>query len=425
MTNKTLLEAARRVMPGGAFTTYVLDEDVDFVVRNGKGSKVYDVDGREYIDCVNGSGPMLIGHAHPEVVSAMRDAVECPSNFYLLNEKGIELAEQLVAAIPCAEQIKYGVTGSDATLYAMRIARAFTGRSKILKFEGGFLGGNDYALMSMGPVGHLPDFPTPRPDSAGIPRVLENEVLIAPFNDLQTVKSIVAGAQQDIAAIIVEAQQRCIEPLPGFLEGLRSICDANGILLIFDEVVTGFRLAWGGAQERYNVVPDLATYGKVIGGGMPLSAVAGREEILRLANPRSPADPRKCFTGSTTCGNAVAATAGIATLKVLSEPGTYARLNQIGDSFRAGVAEIFARRGVPGQAIGAGPLSQIVLTDRPVVDYRSSVSGDLALQRKLTTAMVRGGVLTHGKFYFSLAISDDDITRILNVLDDSITSILS
>jgi glutamate-1-semialdehyde 2,1-aminomutase len=425
MTNKTLLETARRVMPGGAFTTYVLDEQVDFVVKSGKGSKVYDVDGKEYIDCVNGSGPMLIGHAHPELVKAMHEAVECPSNFYLLNEKGIELAQQLVDAIPCAEQIKYGVTGSDATLYAMRLARAFTGRSKILKFEGGFLGGNDYALMSMGPSGSLPDFPTPRPDSAGIPQVLENEVLIAPFNDLQTVQSIVAGASREIAAIIVEAQQRCIEPQVGFLEGLRAICDANGILLIFDEVVTGFRLAWGGAQARYNVIPDLATYGKVIGGGMPLSAVAGREEILRLANPRSPADPRKCFTGSTTCGNTVAATAGIATLKVLSGPGTYARLDQIGDSFRAGVAEIFARRGVPGQAIGAGPLSQIVLTDRPVVDYRSSVSGNLALQRKLTTALVRGGVLTHGKFYFSLAISDEDISRILNVLDDSITTILS
>ncbi|GAB3627525.1 aminotransferase class III-fold pyridoxal phosphate-dependent enzyme [Pandoraea terrae] len=425
MTNKTLLEAARRVMPGGAFTTYVLDEEVDFVVRTGKGSKVYDVEGKEYIDCVNGSGPMLIGHAHPELVAAMHDAVECPSNFYLLNEKGIELAEQLVAAIPCAEQIKYGVTGSDATLYAMRLARAFTGRSKILKFEGGFLGGNDYALMSMGPQSPLPDFPTSRPDSAGIPKVLENEVLIAPFNDLQTVQSIVASAPQEIAAIIVEAQQRCIEPRPGFLQGLRSICDANGILLIFDEVVTGFRLAWGGAQERYNVMPDLATYGKVIGGGMPLSAVAGREEIMRLANPRSPADPRKCFTGSTTCGNAVAATAGIATLKVLSQPGTYARLDEIGDRFRTGAAEIFARHGLPGQAIGTGPLSQIVLTDRPVIDYRSSVSGDLALQRKLTTAMVRRGVLTHGKFYFSLAISDEDISRILNALDDSITSILS
>ncbi len=410
-------------MPGGAFTTYVLDEEVDFVVRNGKGSKVYSTEGVEYIDCVNGSGPMLIGHAHPEVVEALKEAVECPSNYYLLNEKGIELAEMLVHSIPCAEQIKYGVTGSDATLYAMRLARAFTGRSKILKFEGGFLGGNDYALMSMSPSGPFPDFPRSRPDSAGIPKVLEDEVLIAPYNDLEAVNEIVAAAGGEIAAIIVEAQQRCIDPRPGFLEGLRSLCDRSGILLIFDEVVTGYRLAWGGAQERYRVTPDLATYGKVIGGGLPLSAVAGREEILRLANPRSAADPRKCFTGSTTCGNHVAAVAGIATLKVLSQPGTYARLNEIGDRFRAGAGEIFQRHGIAGQAIGSGPLSQIVLTDAPVTDYRSSVSGDLRLQRKLTMALVSRGVLTHGKFYFSLALSNDDIDRVLSALDDAVSSV--
>jgi glutamate-1-semialdehyde 2,1-aminomutase len=421
---KTLLAAAHAAMPGGAFTTYVLDDEVDLVIRKGKGSKVYDVEGKEYIDCVNGSGPMLLGHAHPDVVSALRTAVECPSNFYLLNEKGIELAQMLVAAIPCADQVKYGVTGSDATLYAMRLARAFTGREKILKFEGGFLGGNDYALMSMGPVAPQPDFPTPRPDSAGIPRALEREVLIAPFNDLDAVESIVAGSGDEIAAIIVEAQQRCIDPKPGFLEGLRALCDAHGTLLIFDEVVTGFRLAWGGAQERYNVKPDLGTYGKVIGGGLPLSAVAGRRDVMQLANPRGP-DPRKCFTGSTTCGNSVAATAGIATLDVLSRAGTYERLNEIGDRFREGAAEIFARRGVPGQAIGSGPLSQICLTDVPVVDYRTSVSGDLKLQRKLMTAMVRRGVLTHGKFYLSLATSNDDIDRIHSVLDDSLRSILN
>lgn len=421
----SLLAAAHEAMPGGAFTTYVLDDEVDMVIRRGEGSKVYDVDGKEYIDCVNGSGPMLLGHAHPEVVAALRVAVECPSNFYLLNERGIELAQMLVAAIPCADQIKYGVTGSDATLYAMRLARAYTGRDKILKFEGGFLGGNDYALMSMGPAAPQPDFPVPRPDSAGIPKSLEQEVLIAPFNDLAAVKHVVEHAPGQIAAIIIEAQQRCIDPKPGFLEGLRGLCDAHGILLIFDEVVTGFRLAWGGAQERFSVTPDLAAFGKVTGGGLPLSAVAGRRDIMQLANPRSAPDPRKCFTGNTTCGNTVAAAAGIATLNVLRRPGTYERLNEIGDRFRAGASEIFARREIPGQAIGSGPLSQICLTDVPVIDYRTSVSGNLRLQRRLMTEMVRRGVLTHGKFYFSLATSNDDIDRIHSVLDDSLQCILN
>jgi len=424
MTQMTeLLAAAHAAMPGGAFTTYVLDEEVDLVIKTGKGSKVYDVDGKEYIDCVNGSGPMLLGHAHPEVVSALRTAIECPSNFYLLNERGIELAELIISASPCAEQVKFGVTGSDANLYAMRMARALTGRSKILKFEGGFLGGIDYALMSMSPPSPQPDFPRARPDSAGIPSVLIEEVLIAPFNDLDAVEAIVATAGPSIAAIIVEPQQRCIDPRPGFLEGLRSICDRHGIILIFDEIVTGFRLAWGGAQERYGVVPDMATYGKPIGGGLPLSAVAGRRDIMQLANPRGSADPRKCFTGNTMCGNAIAATAGIATLNVLKRPGTFERLNAIGDRFRSGAAEVFNRHGVPGQAIGSGPLTQICLTSTPVVDYRTSVSGNLALQKKLTTALVRRGVLTHGKFYFSLATTDEDMDRILSAMDEAVREI--
>lgn len=420
---KEMLAAAHAAMPGGAFTTYVLEEEVDLVIRTGRGSKVYDVDGKEYIDCVNGSGPMLLGHAHPEVVSALREAVECPSNFYLLNERGIELAELIISASPCAEQVKYGVTGSDANMYALRMARAFTGRSKILKFEGGFLGGIDYALMSMSPPTPQPAYPRARPDSAGIPSVLIDEVLIAPLNDLNAVEEIVATACNDIAAIIIEPQQRCIDPKPGFLEGLREICNRNDILLIFDEIVTGFRLAWGGAQERYGVVPDLATYGKPIGGGLPLSAVAGRRDIMQLANPRGAADPRKCFTGNTMCGNAIAATAGIATLKVLSRPGTYERLNAIGDAFRVGAADVFRRHGVPGQAIGSGPLTQICLTGTPVVDYRTSVSGDLAKQKKLSTALVRRGVLTHGKFYFSLATTDADMERILTAFDEAVREV--
>ena len=421
---ENLLEVARRVMPGGTFGSFALDHEVDCVIKRGIGSKVYDVAGREYIDCVNGSGPMLIGHAHPDVVTALHKAVEWPSNSYLLNETGIELAAYLVDAIPCAEQIKYGVTGSDSTLNAMRLARAFTGRDKILKFEGGYLGGNEYALMSTRPSEPLTAFPRSKPDSAGIPKVLEEEVLVAPFNDLSSVENILNAHGPDIAAVILEAQQRSIEPRPGFLEGLRTLCNANRSLLIFDEIVTGFRLAWGGAQERYKVLPDLAAYGKVIGGGMPLSAVAGRREILQLADPRRASDPRYCFIGGTSCGNGVAAAAGLATLAVLRQPGTYARLDQIGDRFRSGTAEILSRRGVSGQVIGSGPIAQIVLTDKPVVDYRTSISGDLLLQRRLTTEIVRRGVLTQGKFYFSLAITDDDLDRILAVLDDSFQALL-
>ena len=420
---KNLLEQARTVMPGGAFTTYVLDEEVDLVIKNGKGSKVYDVNGREYIDCINGSGPMLLGHARPEVVEAVRQMAECPSNYYFLNEKGIELAQMLVDAIPCAEQVKYGVSGSDANLYALRLARAYTGKTKVLKFEGGFLGGLDQALMSMAPQAPFPDYPLSAPDSAGIPRAAQDDVLIAPYNNLAVVEAIVGQHHAEIAAIIVEAEQRCIPPKAGFLQGLRDLCDRYGIILIFDEIVTGFRLSWQGAQGRFGVTPDMASYGKVIGGGQALSAVAGPREIMRLCNPREDAGPQQCFTGNTLCGNAMASAAGIATLKVLGTSGTYERLEEIGQKFRAGVAKAFADCGEEGQALGLGPVSVIVNTNAEIVDYRSSIASDRKRLRRIMTEMVKRGVLTNGKFYLSLAMSDADIDLVHSALEDSIRAV--
>lgn len=421
--NSALLDTARRVMPGGSFNSYSMDEEVDVVVASGKGSRVTDVDGREYIDLVCGSGPMVLGHARPEIVEALREAVLCPSNYYVLNERGIELAEMMVDAIPCAEQIKYGLSGSDATFFAMRMARAFTGKNKVLKFEGGFLGVNDYALMSVTPPLDAP-YPDPVPDSGGIPKSVRDEVLIAPFNDLETSLALIEQNGDDLAAIIIEAQQRCVEPAPGFLEGLREIATRLGIILIFDEVVTGFRLAFGGAQERYGVVPDLATYGKIIGGGLPLSAVAGRADILDLANPRKAARPEYAYVSSTMSGNPVAAASGLAALKVLNQPGTYDRLYAAGDRFRAGATAVFARHNLAAQTLGSGPVSMFAFTDQPVFDYRSASRGNNELLKPLLKEMVRRGVLTHGKFYLSLAHSDEDIDQVIDVLDDALGSVL-
>jgi glutamate-1-semialdehyde 2,1-aminomutase len=270
-----LAAKAAKYLPAGTLGN--LTDDV--ILADGRGSRVHDVSGHEYIDYLLGSGPMLVGHAHPEVVAAVREQLERGSTFFANNEQAILLAEEIAKAMPCAEQVRFCSTGTEATLYAMRAARAFRRRERILKFEGGFHGMNDYALMSMTPTTPVP-FPTAVSNSAGIPRAVAESMLIAPFNDLETTTALIERHRDELAGVIVEPFQRVLPPKPGFLEGLREATAQYGIPLIFDEVVTSFRFAYGGAQEFYGVTPDLCALGKAVGGGFPLTAVAGREEIM-------------------------------------------------------------------------------------------------------------------------------------------------
>jgi glutamate-1-semialdehyde 2,1-aminomutase len=300
-----LVKKAKRVLPGGSFGNF----PGDIVIREGRGGRVWDESGNEYVDFLLGSGPMLVGHAHPEVTAAAQARVAQGTTFFANNRYGIELAEAIVEAVPCAEQVRFVSTGSEADLYAMRAARAFTRRDKILKFEGGYHGMSDYSLMSLAPK-RPGNFPQPIPDSAGIPKSLRDEILIAPFNDLEVAASLVREHREELAGIIVEPLQRIIPPAPGFLEGLRKITAENGVLLIFDEVVTGFRLAYGGAQEYYDVVPDLCTLGKVIGGGFPLAAIAGRADIMAHFDRGAVGDDGFLMQVGTLSGNPVAAAAG-------------------------------------------------------------------------------------------------------------------
>src|SRR5262249_25475553 len=257
-----LLERARERLPGGVLGTARYAADVSFVVKYGRGSKIYDVSGREYIDYVMGSRPMRLGHAHPAVVAAGATQIENGSTYFMVNEPVIELAEEICRAVPCAEQVRFTSTGSEATFFALRVARTARQRDKILKFEGGYHGAHDYSMMSSAPRSPKA-FPAPLPDSPGIPPAIEAEVLIAPYNDLATVEAIVATHADELAAVIIEPFQRLIPPQPGFLTGLREITRRHGVLLVFDEVVTGFRLAYGGAQQYYGVVPDIACVGKI------------------------------------------------------------------------------------------------------------------------------------------------------------------
>jgi glutamate-1-semialdehyde 2,1-aminomutase len=423
-TNAEMLKRAHHILPGCSLGSYYLPESHKFVVKRGQGSRVYDVEGREYLDYVLGSGPMVVGHAHPEVVRAVQGQIAGGSTFYAVNDLAIELGETIVAAAPCAEAIKFCSSGSEATFFALRLARAATGRDTILKFEGGYHGHHDYAMMSVTPS-RLEPFPTPVPDSAGIPADVERHVLVAPFNDLEATVKLMEQHRHALAAVLVEPLSRMLAPKPGFLEGLRAVTRAMGVILIFDEVVTGFRLAWGGAQERYGVTPDLAAYGKIIGGGLPLGAVAGKRDIMEMSNPRKKGAPDYTYVSGTLSGNPVSCAAGLATLAILKRPGAYDRLRAAGDRLRGGLRDVAARLGLPAQVLGDGPLANIYFTADDVTDYRSSLRSDWRIQQQLGRALLERSILVNlgAKLYLSLAHGDADIDRTVAAVEDSLRSV--
>jgi glutamate-1-semialdehyde 2,1-aminomutase len=417
MNQHELLQKASRYFPGACLGMMPLPDDVAMVMVRGQGSKIYDAAGKEYIDCMLGSGPLLLGHCRAEVVEAVRRQASVGSTYFALNEPAILLAEQIVAAAPCGEAIRFQTTGSEATFAAVRLARAFTGRDKVLKFEGGWHGGFDLGQLSGAPSAP-PPFPEAVPDCDGIPRAVPQDVLVAPFNDLQTTTKIVEQHHQDIAAVIVEPLQRALTPVPGFLDGLRSLTQKHGMVLIFDEIVTGFRLAWGGAQERYGVVPDLACYGKVIGGGYPLSAVVGKRELLQLADPHQKGRGPYCFLSGTLTANPISCAAGLATLAVLRQPGTYERLHAIGQRLADGLRRVGRMAGASLQVLGDGPVLQVIFSNHePMRDHRDLLHADKKKAFVFAHELIRRGVYCTpgGKLYLSLAHSDEDIDRIVSV----------
>lgn len=416
--NRELLDRAYQALPGASLGTFFLPSDREFVVAKGEGAFVTDVQGRRYLDFIMGSGPMILGHAHPAVIGALINQVQKGNSYYALNEPSIELAEKMVRAIPCAEAVKFCSTGSEATFYALRLARAFTGRTKIVKFEGGYHGHHDYTMISTWPVRDLP-YPQGEPDSAGIPQAAQDTVLIAPFNDLATTTALVEAEADNIAAVIVEPETRLITPEVGFLEGLRALTRRLGIVLIFDEMVTGFRVAYGGAQSLYSVVPDLATYGKIIGGGLPLAAIAGARNLLELSNPRRQKNGQSTYISGTLAGLPLAAAAGLAVLNELSKPGTYDRLNALGVRFRQGLEKAAKRHGVQAQVLGTGPMANIYFTDTPIRDYRTMRTENEPLKRNLRSYLLDNGVMTHlgAKMYVSLAHSEANLEQTVDLID--------
>ncbi|HXZ44677.1 MAG TPA: aminotransferase class III-fold pyridoxal phosphate-dependent enzyme [archaeon] len=425
-SDQELLASVAQLLPGNSTWQWSLPPDLSFIVERGAGSRIYDTRGRAYIDYVMGSGPLLLGHAHPAIVRAVQAQMEKGSTYHWLSEPTVRLAQLVCEAVPCGEKVRFVSTGTEATLFAIRMARVFTRREKILKFEGAWHGLHDYAMIGNWHPGAAP-YPTPVPDIGGIPKGVLESVLIAPFNDLATTEDILGRYGQEIAAVIAEPLQRAIPPQPGFLAGLRDLTRRHGIVLIFDEVVTGFRLAYGGAQEFYGVVPDLATYGKAVTCGFPLGAICGRADVMETANPTRKGTPDYACLSGTLSGNPLACAAGVAALAELRKSGVYERLAAIGRRLRDGMADLAARQGVPLQALGEGPIAQPVFIDpkRQITMDRDLRDADGKRGNRLGLELVRRGVFVvpGSKMYLSLAHSDADIEVTLAAFAEALRAV--
>jgi len=419
---QALLDLANQRLPGGVLGTGRFSDELAFVVKRARGSHLWDWSGREYIDYLLGSGPAFLGHSHPAVSQAVKEVLDDGTTYFLVNEPAIRLADEICKAVPCGEMVRFTSTGGEATFFALRAARAFRHRDKIMKFEGGYHGAHDYALMSQTPKSPKA-FPAAMPDSAGIPQVLEGEVLIAPYNDLPTFEALLAVHADSLAAVIVEPFQRIIPPREGFLEGVRRLTQRYGIPLIFDEVVTGFRFAYGGAQETYGVTPDLATYGKIVGGGFPLAAVAGRADIMAGFDPRTEGTGAYVSQSGTLNGNPIASVAGLASLAVLREPGVYDSVRKIGGALMTGLADLTKKLGITAQVVGHPTVFDVFFTDTPIVDWRSTLTNDSAKMKRFNDACLRRGVLKGGsKIYVSIAHTEADVERTLAVFKEALTA---
>ncbi|HSD41218.1 MAG TPA: aspartate aminotransferase family protein [Burkholderiales bacterium] len=420
-----LLADAGRYLAGGGTGLFVIPPELNLVVERGKGSRVWDVAGREYIDYHLSSGPVLLGHAHPAVTEAVNARLPKGTTYYFLNEPEITLAQRLVAAIPCGQVVHYTGSGTEATFYSLRIARAYTGRNKVLKFEGAWHGMHDYGLWGTVPA-RASDYPRARPDSVGVPPQAGETVLVTPFNETARAVEMIERHAQELAAVIVEPLQRVLLPEPGFLQAVREVTKKHRIVMIYDEIVTGFRIAWGGAQERYGVVPDLACYGKAISGGFPMAAIVGDAQIMSVLDARSRPKAEVVWATNTLNGNPICAAAGIAALDVLSQPGVYDGLHRIGAKLRVGLVAAGERHGFAVQAPGEDAVFGVRFTDRkPLRTWMDLTTADKDLGLRWALELIRRGLLVNPneKFYISIAHTDADVDRTLDIADQAFAAL--
>ena len=392
-------------------------------IASASGPYLFDEDGNRYIDLINSWGPMIHGHAHPEVQEAIREAAARSFSFGAPTRREIEMAEIIVDMVPSIEKVRMVNSGTEATMSAIRLARGFTGRDKIIKFEGCYHGHGDSFLISAGSGAAT----FGNPDSPGVTQGTASDTLTAPFNDLAAVEHLIEQNKDSIAAVITEpvvGNMGCVLPNEGFLEGLRRLCDLYGIVLIFDEVMTGFRLAPGGAQELLGITPDLCTLGKIIGGGLPVGAYGGKKEIMDWVSPSGPV-----YQAGTLSGNPVAMAAGYATLTLLRQnPKIYQSLEAVGARIEAGYASSIKKYGKSLAINRVGSMFSLFFTEQPVVDFNSAKTSDTALFAQYFNIMLEQGIyIAPSQFealFISASISDEIANTIVEANDRALAQVL-
>jgi glutamate-1-semialdehyde 2,1-aminomutase len=407
-----LFRKAKKLIPGGVNSPVRAFKAVGgnpLFISSAKGSKIYDVDGNEYIDYVLSWGPLILGHAHPQVVRAVQKAAERGTSYGAPTSLEIELASMIHSAYPSMEKIRMVNSGTEATMSAIRLARAFTGRNKIIKFEGCYHGHADGLLVKAGSGAMTFGVP----DSPGVPEDYARNTITIPFNDLNIFEKVLKKEARDIACVIMEpvvGNIGCVLPRQGFLEGVRRLTQQHDVLLIFDEVMTGFRVSYGGAQEFYDIKPDITCLGKVIGGGLPVGAYGGKKEIMKMIAPEGPV-----YQAGTLSGNPLAMTAGIETLKILSRRETYRRLIRKAEALEYALKDASKKVGIKTRFYRAGTMFCTYFTDKEVIDYATARTSDTTRFAKFFRKMLEKGInLAPSQFeagFICLAHSQADINK--------------
>ncbi|MCU0323761.1 MAG: glutamate-1-semialdehyde 2,1-aminomutase [Spirosomaceae bacterium] len=423
--SEELFKRAKNSIPGGVNSPVRAFKSVGgnpVFIKKAKGAYVFDEDDNQYIELINSWGPMILGHANPKVEEAVRSAIKNSFSFGAPTRREVEMAELIVSMVPAIEKVRMVNSGTEATMAAIRVARGFTGKDKIIKFEGCYHGHGDSFLIAAGSGAVTMGVP----DSPGVTKNVANDTLTAPYNDLESVQRLIDANKGQIAALILEpvvGNMGCVLPKPGFLEGLRKICTDNNIVYIFDEVMTGFRLAKGGASERFGITPDLITLGKIIGGGMPVGAYGGRKEIMNCVSPQGPV-----YQAGTLSGNPIAMAAGFTMLSYLNEhPEVYTKLEKTGDKLVSGFKKSLKKLNLKYTINHIGSMYSLFFTENQVTDFEDAKTSNTALFGKYFHAMLNKGIYLapsqYESLFLSTALTDSHIKTILQANEESLIEI--